>query len=132
MSGRIVSKEGHAKISADMLRTELEKREYDKKFIEACYEAIVFHSGNYNTIDEDTMPKTMEGKVVRDADKVAFVGVGRWEHAIAVDKRFNTILNSIFRVRNESLSLEVSKELWDIRVIELIVFLHNEVFGERD
>ncbi len=129
--GRKIQSEEHGRISADILKIELEKRKYDRAFIETCYNAIAFHTMNINDVENDKIPETMEAKIIKDADKIAFVGIGRWKHSINENKRFKTITNSMFSVRNKILALDVSKEIWDIRVLELIVFLHDEVFKNK-
>lgn len=128
--GRKIRDEGHGEISANMLKDELELQGYDKGFIDTCYNTIAFHTINVHAIENNIIPETTEGKILRDADKIGFVGTGRWQNSIYKRKKFVSILNSIFKVRNEMLLLDVSKDIWDKKVLELIVFLHNKLFEE--
>lgn len=64
--GRIKIGNGHEKLSAEMLKAEMEKCKYDKKFIEECYKTIEFHKWNM-------MPTTIEGLILKDADKLAWL-----------------------------------------------------------
>ena len=51
-----------------MLKEEMTKLQYDNEIIEQCYLAIYKHSW-YD------MPETLEGIIVRDADKIDFIGM---------------------------------------------------------
>ena len=126
--GRKFQDKGHGEISAKILKEELEKRSFNTEFINTCYNAIAFHTINVNSTENITILETLEGKIIRDADKIGYIGTGRWNYSIIKKERFKSILNSIFRVRNEFLSCDASREVWDKKVLELIVFLHNEVF----
>ena len=64
--GRIKTRKGHEKLSAEMLKEEMQKNGYDDKFIEECYKAIEFHKWNME-------PTTIEGLAVKDADKLAWI-----------------------------------------------------------
>ena len=80
------SEKGHAIISANMLKKEMERLNYNEGFIEKCYKAIYKHSWN-------EIPDTLEGKIIRDADKIDFIGINRWKNCINSNCKFNKILD---------------------------------------
>ncbi len=120
--GRIVQEKGHAEISAEMLQTEMKNLNYNEELIEKCYLAIYKHSWKEN-------PETLEGKIIRDADKIDFVGIGRWKECIETNCRFSKILKLLPTMRKELLKLDCSREIFDREIANLIVYLHNQVFG---
>ena len=71
--GRIKINEGHEKLSAQMLKEEMINRGHDNKFISKCCLAIENHKWNMQ-------PTTTEGLIVKDADKLAWIGIGRWNY----------------------------------------------------
>lgn len=119
--GRIYGQEGHAKMSAKMIQEEMKKQNYDKNFIEKCVKAIENHSTS-------AQPETLEGIIVRDADKIDFVGISRWKFCIENNCRFNKILDRLPIMRTELLKLESSKQIFDREIGELIRYLHNIIF----
>ena len=84
--GRSIQSKGHDLISADMLKEEMEKLQYDREFTEQCYLAVYKHSWK-------EMPETLEGIIIRDADKIDFVRnrkmekINRNEKEIWLDNR---------------------------------------------
>ncbi len=122
MFGRTIKKEGHALLSADMIREEMQKLNYDKEIINQCYLAIYKHSW-YD------MPETLEGLIVRDADKIDFVGIGRWKQCIEANNKLNSIIELLPKLRNDLLMLESSRNIYDKEVTELIKYLHEIIFN---
>lgn len=120
--GRIVQEKGHAEISAGKLQEEMKSLGYDESFIQKCYQAIDKHSWKKE-------PETLEGIIIRDADKIDFVGIGRWKVCIETDCRFVKILELLPVLRKEILKLECSKEIFDREIVNLVVYLHDKVFG---
>ena len=123
--GRIQQNKGHELISANELKIEMEKQNYDEDFIEACYKAIYKHSWKEG-------PETIEGIVVRDADKIDFVGINRWKECIKNDCKFEKILELLPTLRKDILKLEVSKEIFDREIGKLVAFLHNQTFNNKN
>lgn len=119
--GRSIQAKGHALISANMLKEEMEKQQYDKAFIEQCYLAIYKHSWK-------EMPETLEGRIIRDADKIDFVGLDRWKKAIETKKRFAKIIENLPILRNDILQLEISKKIYDREMVRLVKYLHDIIF----
>ncbi len=123
--GRIEGEKGHALRSAEMIKDELTKENFDPHFIEKCYLAIYKHGWNEH-------PETIEGRIIRDADKIDFVGVDRWKNCIENNCRFSVILDRLPELRNDILEFGISKEIYDREVAYLIRYLHDCIFGTFD
>lgn len=106
--GRSVKDIGHEEESGKMLKKEMEKLGYNNEMINACYLAVVNHKRSSN-------PETIEGKIVRDADKIAYIGKNRWERCIKENpESLNEIIDIYLPIlRNDLLRLECSKKLFD-------------------
>lgn len=116
--GRIKCIDGHEKLSADMLKAEMEKQGYDKQFINECYIAIENHKWNM-------LPKSNEGLIVKDADKLAWIGKERWKKCLDNNQRLDSIINLLAKLRTEILYFEESKEIYDRDIVQLIDILYN-------
>ena len=116
--GRIKVDEGHEKVSADMLKEEMLKLNYDEEFILKCYLAIVNHKWNMN-------PTTIEGLVIKDADKLAWLGLNRWMECINNNQSLDSIISLLPKLRNEILYFEESKYIYDRDIIKLVEYLYN-------
>ncbi len=121
--GRIEKNKGHALISANLLKEEMRRLAYDENFIDKCYKAIYKHSWNEK-------PETLEGDIIRDADKIDFVGVNRWKQCIEANCKFDKILELLPIVRESELKLDISKKIYDREIAKLIVFLHDQIFNK--
>lgn len=64
--------DGHEEEGAIMARKDLLARGADEKLADRVYEAIRFHKSTSN-------PTTVEGKILRDADKLDIFTVRRWK-----------------------------------------------------
>ena len=122
--GRLQQNKGHELISANELKIEMEKQNYPAEFIEKCYKAIYKHSWK-------KIPDTLEGIIIRDADKIDFVGINRWKECIKNGCRFEKILELLPTLRKDILKLEVSKEIYDREIGKLVAFLHDNVFNKK-
>ncbi len=122
--GRIQQNKGHGLISANELKAEMEKQNYPIEFIEECYKAIYKHEWKEE-------PETLEGIVIRDADKIDFVGINRWKECIKKDCKFHKMLELLPTTRKDILKLEVSKEIFDREIGKLAVFLHDQIFNNK-
>ena len=60
-------------------------------------------------------PPTIEGKIIRDADKIAYIGKNRWQRCITEDASAIDEIVEIYLpiLKDEILKLEYSKELFD-------------------
>ena len=108
-------------ISAQMLSEELLKENYDKKFIKICYDAIIHHRWNM-------IPTSLEGHLVKDADKISFIGVERWKECVEKKQRIDMTMKLISSLRNEMLYFNISKTIYDEKIVDLVQFLYNYIF----
>lgn len=120
--GRSIQEKGHAVISANMLKQEMEKLNYDSNLIHECYLAIYKHGWSES-------PETLEGIIIKDADKIDFVGIKRWEQCIKNNCRFSKILELLPTMREELLKLDCSKKIFDREIANLVIYLHNTIFN---
>ena len=120
--GRIKGEKGHALLSAEMLKQELINENYSTSFIEKCYLAIYKHGWSEH-------PETIEGKIIRDADKIDFVGISRWKSCIENNCRFYKILDMLPTLRENIFEFEISKEIYDREIGNLIRYLHDIIFN---
>lgn len=119
--GRKYGKKGHELKSAEMLKEELINNGYDEEFADKCFKAIYKHG-------EKDLPETLEGILVRDADKLDDLGIARWKECIEKNKRPPRV---IVGLRNELLQLDYSKELYDIKAQEWLEYLRSVVFEDK-
>ena len=116
--GRIKCVEGHEKLSADMLKGEMKKKGYNNQFIEDCYTAIEHHKWNMT-------PENNEGLIVKEADKLAWIGEGRWKICLEKNQNLDSIIKLLPKLRAELLNFEESKEIYDRDIVQLIQLLYN-------
>ena len=121
--GRTKMGAGHEKLSADMLKEYMEENKYDEKLIDECYKAIENHKWNMT-------PLTNEGLIVKDADKLAWLGIGRWKACVDNNQRLDSIIELLPRLRNEFLHFDVSKKIYDEECINLIKYLYDKIFDK--
>ncbi len=120
--GRINGEKGHATLSAEMLKQELTNEGYGTEFIEKCYLAIYKHASCKH-------PETIEGIIIRDADKIDYVSLARWKNCIENDCRFNKVLDRLPNLRSNVFELEISKQIFDREVANLVRYLHDIIFN---
>ena len=120
--GRLYAEE-HEKLSAEMAQKSLEKLGVEKEICRKVYDAIVFHKWSMH-------PKTLEGEIIRDADKLDFISIERWKKCLASQNLsvLEEISNLLPRLRNELLHLEISKKIYDRMIQEFKGF----VVGNED
>lgn len=121
--GRIRENKGHEKLSAEMLKGFMEENNYDEKLIEACCKAIENHKWNMK-------PETVEGLIIQDADKLAWLGIGRWDSCLKNNQRLDRLIELLPRLKNEFLHFEESKLIYDKDVISLIKFLYEKYYDK--
>ena len=119
--GRTKVNSGHEKLSAEMLKETMEKFNYDKELIKTCYMAIENHKWNMK-------PKTNEGLIIKDADKLAWLGAGRWNSCLNNNQRLDELIELLPRLRNEFLYFEESKNIYDRDIIKLIKIFYDKYF----
>ena len=114
--GRTKVDEGHEELSANMLKKEMIKLNYDNSLIEKCYNAILYHKWNMH-------PVTIEGLVIKDADKLGFIGKERWIECNKNGKRLDSIIELLPKIRDEILYFDVSKEIYDRDIVNFKKYL---------
>lgn len=117
--GRIKGKEGHEVRSAEMLKKELISLNLDDAFIDGCYKAIYKHQGD--------CCETIEGIIIRDADKLDDLGLKRWQECIEKNARLPRIIVGL----RDKLLLDYSKLIYDDMVILWLNFLKEITLGEK-
>lgn len=121
--GRIKTVLGHEELSAKMLKQEMEKQNYDNELISRCYKTIEKHKW-------DMSPDTKEGLVIKDADKIAWLGKGRWISCINQQKDLQDIIDLLPRLKSEILYYEESKKIYDREIVKLVKILHDTIFKD--
>lgn len=118
--GRIKSEENHEKESAEMLKDTMKLMNYDENLIFKCYKAIEFHKWSMS-------PTTTEGLIIKDADKLAWLGKKRWQNCINNKQRLDSIVELLPKLRNQILYFQESKELYDVEIINILKVLYDEL-----
>lgn len=121
--GRIKSDINHEEISANMLKEEMIDNNYDLEFIDKCYQAIINHKWNMQ-------PTTNEGLIIKDADKLAFLGKNRWKECLKYDYKLDEIIKLLPKLKNEILYFNESREIYDRLIIELVSILYKKIYKE--
>ena len=107
--GRAESDKQHAQISAKEASDFLIKHGANKEIAQQIFLAIINHGWNA------LQPETLEGQIIRDADKLDFISIQRWAHILY--KKDDTYLDDFVKVlpivRNKVLTLKASKKLFD-------------------
>lgn len=79
-----------------------------------AYQAIRFHKWKM-------IPKTLEGDILRDADKLDFISIERWKECFK-EKRLEHIIPivGLLPKLREILKLETSKEIYDGKILNFL------------
>ncbi len=120
--GRTKVSTGHEKISAQMLKEVMQQYHYDQSFINECCKAIENHKWNM-------VPETVEGLIIQDADKLAWIGMGRWNECVQNQQRLDSIMKLLPNLRNEILHFDESRKIYDRDIITLMTLLYNHAYG---
>ena len=116
---------GHEVLSAEMLVEVLIDKGFDENYIEKCKESIVNHKW------DASKPETFEGVILREADKLAFIGARRWKECLEKGYKLVDIVRLLPSLRNEILRLEITRQLYDIDIVESFKNLYS-LWGERN
>jgi hypothetical protein len=119
--GRLYPGDNHESISAKMARDELKKIGFSADLAEQAYLAIAYH-------DMSDEPTTLEGKILKDADKLDYLPIWRWEDCIRRKTMMgiNATLRNIPNLRNHKLHFEISKEMFDKLFANWREFIKND------
>ena len=118
--GRIKLDQGHEKISAKILKETMINHNYDSALIAECSKAIENHKWNMT-------PTTLEGLIIKDADKLAWIGTGRWESCIDYNQKLDSIIDLLPKLRNDILYFDESRKIYDRDIIKLIELLYSKI-----
>ncbi|GEM_PF-678902 len=122
--GRTKLDVGHEELSAKMLRRYMIEMNYDDKFIEDCCEAIQYHKWNMT-------PTTVEGLIIKDADKLAYLGSGRWNACLEQKQRLDDIIGLLPKLRNEILYFDSSRKIYDREIVCIMRLLYDRYYEEN-
>ena len=115
--GRFFTNEGHEKLSAELLKKEMLNMNYSLELIDMCFKAIEKHKWNMK-------PETLEGLIIKDADKLDFIGVPRWKNCIDNNQNINSIIQLLPDLREKYLYFEESKKIYDQEIVKLLKYLY--------
>ena len=119
--GRIKVQDGHELLSAQMLYKELVDNKYTQDFADKCFECVQHHKYDMN-------PKTTEGLLLKDCDKLAFLGKGRWQECLDKHYDIQEIVMLLPRLRDELLYFEESKNIYDKQIIKIFEMLYKRIY----
>ena len=71
------------------------------------------------------IPETNEGLIIRDADKLDFVGVSRWKNCLDNNQSMEKIIELLPNLREKILYFEESRQIYDKEIIKLIDYLYK-------
>jgi hypothetical protein len=122
--GRLEDPKEHESLGALKIHNEALKMGFSLETATKLFNAIVHHKWS----DE---PKTLEGHIVRDADKLDFLDKERWRKRIE-GKKVDELqyVTGIFLNLRERLKLEASKKIFDRRLPAFIGFI--ETVDDKD
>lgn len=122
--GRIEKNEGHEELSTNLMINTMKELGYDNNFINNCSEAVRYHGFGM-------FPKTKEGLIVQDADKIAWVGSRRWKICLTNRKKLDSIIEKLPKLRNEILHFEVSRRIYDKEIVKIATMIYYELYGNN-
>lgn len=113
-TGRLYKDVGHEKASAEMAQEDLIVRGASPEFADKVYSAIRCHG-------VEMKPETLEGNIVRDADKLDYLGVHKWVDPVKSKIRNeilclgdrHKLIKRIPVLKDEILALDASKKTYD-------------------
>lgn len=73
------------------------------------------------------VPRTKEGIILRDADKLDFIYLPRWIESFAENymKHAEAVIDLLPRLREEILSMDISRELYDAKLPLFVYFVER-------
>lgn len=121
--GRLFTAKNHELKSATMLKEEMEKLYYDELFIDKCYKAIINHRW-------DMHPDSLEGLLIKDADKLAWLGIERWSECLKNKCWLDDIVSLLPKLRNDILYFEESRKIFDRDITAIFTMLYDSLKRE--
>lgn len=107
-TGRGIDEDDHEQISAEMASASLRRLGGEKELCGKMYNAIVYHKWSMQ-------PETLEGEIVRDADKLDFYSIQRWKYYREEGdyESLHKYARTLPGFREDFLHLEPSKKIFD-------------------
>ena len=123
-TGRKEDPEEHESLGALMAHNEALKLGFSLETATRIFNAIVRHKWS-------DQPRTLEGHIVRDADKLDFLDGERWRRRIE-EKKYDELryVTDIFLHLRDRLELEASKNIFDRRLPAFLDFIKK--IGDKD
>ncbi|MEO6508709.1 MAG: HD domain-containing protein [Patescibacteria group bacterium] len=111
----------HEQASAGMLFEALKEFGEEEEICKKAYNAVAFHKWNMT-------PITIEGEIIRDADKLDFISIDRWKAAIEKNsfKHLEDMTELLPKLRNEILHLQESKIIYDRLITSFNEFVRSQ------
>lgn len=109
--GRVYVNDQHEELGAKLAEAYLRDLGFPPDDRKAVYDAIACHRW-------DMRPETMDGEIVRDADKLDFINPERWLLA-ALDGRLSfvdEVMSLLPQLRDHILHLDAARGLYDARI----------------
>jgi len=123
--GRISRKPRHEKESAIWAKEKLEEMSYPRYISERVYHAIINHRTS-------GIPKTLEGVIVRDADKLAWLGRQRLKKCLELGEPLPNLMGRLHLWKDQVLKLDVSKELSYDYLVKAINMYSKQIYKDKD
>ncbi|MGW8184548.1 MAG: HD domain-containing protein [Candidatus Moraniibacteriota bacterium] len=99
-------KEEHEELSAQMAKDNLSILGSDENEVEKMFNAIKLHKWNMQ-------PETIEGNIIRDADKLDCLSSSRWKKSKKGDGKYMNSLIPLLPNLKSMLYFEISKKIYD-------------------
>lgn len=96
-------------LSAQLAKENLLSLGENEKTAQRMYDAIIFHKWNMK-------PLTIEGNIIRDADKLDFISISRYKKAKERNDEYIKLIIPLLPKLRDMFSQEISKKLYDKRI----------------
>ena len=74
------------------------------------------------------VPETIEGLTIKDADKLAWLGSGRWKSCLDSGQDLDSIIELLPKLRNDILYFEESRKIYDRDIVKLVNTLYRRIY----
>lgn len=102
-------KEDHEELSAQMAKDNLSILGLGENEVKKMFNAIKFHKWNMT-------PETIEGNIIRDADKLDYLSSSRWKKSKKGDGKYINSLIPLLPNLRSMFYFEISRKIYDQRV----------------
>ena len=103
--GRIVQSHNHEEIGGDIIYNILKYNGFDEKICAECKQIVSEHAWT-------TKPTTIEAKILKDADKLGYIGINRWKDCDEHNFLSNGLISRL-NILRDNLILQESKIVFD-------------------